>query len=130
MALSTYLADALLNWHRGTAFPAAPVTIYLSLHTAHPGGTGTNELPVANGYARIAVALDAPADYSDGRMSDNTDLETFTAAGGDWGLVTHVGFWDASTGGNFLDSGPTVNADIKDGDTYKWEAGNLRMVGH
>lgn len=130
MALSTYLADALLNWFRGTAFPAAPAAVYAGLHSADPGGTGANELPVANGYGRLAVASDAPVDYSDGRMSDNTDAETWTASGGDWGLVTHVGFWDAATGGNFLGRGPTVNADIKDGDTYTFAAGALRKVAH
>ena len=47
-AFSTYTEDFILDWITGT-------NKYVSLHSADPGGTGTNEL-TGNGYARPLIA--------------------------------------------------------------------------
>lgn len=104
---STYLADAILNHlFRAVAFPTIPASVYVSLHTGDPGLTGASEVS-GGSYARVAVtrstsAFDAPSTASTNRQSANSAAITFPAPTGTWGTVTHVGVWDASSGGNFL----------------------------
>jgi hypothetical protein len=107
--VSTYLANALLNWMlRNTDMAGAPNTIYHSLHTADPAGTGANEMATSN-YARASAttgtagsgsgsAFNAPTNGT----TDNSAAITHPAPSGAWGTYTHGGFWDASTAGNFL----------------------------
>lgn len=103
-------------------------TAYLSLHTADPtdDASPTNELPVANGYARNLCAFDAAA----GGQAANSANEDFTALGGDWGTVTHWAVWDAPAGGNMIFSGQlSASQAIADGDTYRIASGALIITG-
>jgi hypothetical protein len=111
------LYDATL---RNTSF--AVTTVYLALHTAAPGETGANEVAGA-GYARQAVAWGAPTDGV-GTNSGTVTVPVPTS-GGPF-AVTHVGLWDAVSGGNFLDGDDlpaTINAAA--GDSIQWTAGQL-----
>lgn len=100
--------------------PTAPTNLHVSLHTADPGGTGANEVTTAAGsgwvgYARVAVPTGtagsgagsgwtAPAANGATRQIDNAGVVTFPASGATSGAVTvtHIGIFDAATGGNFL----------------------------
>lgn len=73
----------------------AGLITHISLHTADPGTTGTNE----SAAARKAVSWNVDAD---GDLT-LTAQQTFTG-GASNGSVTHVGFWSASTGGTFRGS--------------------------
>jgi hypothetical protein len=109
MAMSTYLANAILDLTlRGVAF-VPPTNVYVSLHTADPGLTGANEVSaqVWTGYARcetsggagIAQGFSEAADKSTG----NTRQLLFPANNGESKVtVTHFGLWDAAEGGHFL----------------------------
>src|SRR5260221_10682136 len=53
---STYLEDKLLNWMKGTAFGAAPATVYVALFTTAPADDGTGGVEESGGsYARAAI---------------------------------------------------------------------------
>src|SRR5260221_9159066 len=53
---STYLEDKLLNWMKGTAFGAAPATVYVALFTTAPADDNTGGVEVSGGsYARAAI---------------------------------------------------------------------------
>lgn len=120
--LGNTIADAIYNWlHRNIDMPPAPDTVYLSLHTANPGGTGAGEVSTAAGtgwvgYARVAVTtgtagtgagsgFTAPGANGAIRQGENVDELAFPASGGTSGtvVVTHIGAWDAATGGTFLE---------------------------
>lgn len=73
---------------------------YLSLHTQEPGEDGLGEVS-GNAYSRIEVANSQWTVDSGGRVSNNAAL-SFAAATGVWGTITHIGLWDARTGGNIL----------------------------
>lgn len=89
MALNT----AGLNYVLGTgSFVSAAV--YLALHTADPGTTGTS--PAAS--ARVAASWGAA---SGGVVTTTNKAFTGGAASG---AVTHVGYWSASTTGTFYGS--------------------------
>jgi len=97
------------------------VDLYLGLYTdaTEPAEDATlvtiSELPVANGYARIALI---PADWSEGDPGVFTNLQkTFEASGGDWGDVYGYFLTDCASGTagklvaveNFSDGPYTVN---------------------
>lgn len=90
--LETYLV--------GTARPGSG-NLYLGLYTdvAEPGETANlasiAELPVASGYARIALA-DAGWTVTDDLAEQ--PQKTFTANGGNWGNVTGYFICDAANG--------------------------------
>jgi hypothetical protein len=90
------IIDALFN---ATSLQVAQA--YASLHTGDPGGTGANEMPDAESYARVALPFGAAA-----AKACASDTETdFAAAGGDgWAESTHLGLWTSITygAGTFL----------------------------
>lgn len=131
MALSTYLADALANWMRGTAFPACPANLYASLHTASPAGTGANECADAT-YARVAIPVaagswDAPAAGGGGRTTQNAVTITWPALTSAH-VNTHVGLWDALSGGNFIKGGAAAQS-FSAGESPNFPVGALDDTG-
>lgn len=113
----------------------APGTWYLGLSTTQPNddGTGFTE-PVAGAYARKSVLNDAtqfdPAITTNGiTTKQNKAAITFANPTGNWGLITHYGWFTASSGGqpeywNPLDAAITVQS----GNTpVEFAAGNLIM---
>jgi hypothetical protein len=94
--LSDYLEDALNDEILGTTQLTTP-TNWMSLHSAHPGETGANEL-AGGSYARQTTAFDASA----AGVSQNTAAEGFTNIDGAPNEVGYLGFFDAVTAGNFL----------------------------
>jgi hypothetical protein len=105
---TAYLADTMLNYiFRGGTMFTKPANVYVSLHAGDPGETGANEVTtVGTGYARVAVAAvdaqwTAPADATGGkRQITNVNPITFASPTGNWGVITHVGYWSAATGGS------------------------------
>ena len=75
--------------------PALPSQVFLGLGTGGGDPTGLTGEPVGNGYARQKVT------FSGTGAQQNTDAVrfTFTAAAG---TLTHVGLFDAASGGNPL----------------------------
>ena len=71
---------------------------YASLHTADPAGTGANEVSGGTpAYARKAITWNTGS--VDGQVVSNPvtiDVPPATT-------ITHVGLWDAATGGNYRD---------------------------
>ena len=74
---------------------ALPGTMYASAHTALPDDTGSNEV-TGGTYARKSVTIAASsAANRDSSTQPVLDIPAGTT-------VTHVGFWDAASGGTFL----------------------------
>jgi len=97
MAKSNYLASKIYQAAlKATAFTGA-ATLYVSLHTADPGQTGTSEVS-GNGYARVAVTFGTD---TNGSGASNVDVKFTGPTPAAWGTITHVGVWDAATLGNF-----------------------------
>lgn len=85
------ILDALFN-----NVPLQIAQAYVSLHTGDPGGTGANEQPDAESYARVSLSFAAAA-----AKACANDVQTdFAAAGGDgWASSTHLGLWTSITHG-------------------------------
>jgi len=98
-----------------------PTVLAVSLHTAAPDedASPTNEV-VGGSYARVQRdPLDAnwtAVSATDGR-TDNAAILTFPTPSANWGSITHIGIWDALSGGNMLMSGAlAVAKTVNNGD--------------
>ncbi len=94
--VSDFREDEINDAQLGTTTLTA-VANFMSLHSAHPGETGGSEL-AGGGYVRQSTAFDASASG----VAQNTSPETFTNIDGAPNEIGYLGFFDASTAGNFL----------------------------
>ncbi|MCO1599817.1 C40 family peptidase [Desulfosporosinus nitroreducens] len=100
--LSDYLENALINAVlRNTAY-SSPVTVYAALFTSDPTDAGTGTEVTGGAYVRMPVAFTDP---TDGQTSNSADV-LFPIATANWGTITHVGLYDALSGGNLLFHAP------------------------
>lgn len=78
------------------AYANISTAVYVSVHTADPGTTGTNEASGgAPAYKRVATTWSAPANGQITGSQVTVDLPA--------GTYTHAGLWSAATGGTFID---------------------------
>lgn len=125
---STYLQDKLLNWIKGTAFGAAPSSVYVALFSADPtdAGTLTNEVTTTVRVAgRVAATFGAVTSGATSSIANSADVDFGTAAGG--ATVTHFGVFDAASAGNMLGSGTISGGTITAGNAVKFATGALTI---
>jgi hypothetical protein len=134
MSKSNYLENKMLDHRYGGSDYTRPATVYFSLHTADPGEGGAGAevgTGVWTNYARVAKTNNStnfPA-ASGGTKSNGTIVDFGTAAvTGGPPTVTHVGIWDAASGGNLMDYGP-LNASkvIQNGDPVSFPVSALSV---
>lgn len=126
VGMSDHLEADVLNYFKGTAFPAPPTNFYVGLFTTNPtdtqvnpgtgpqAGDGTEMTTTAGAsgytaYARQSIvaasgwsALAAASGDSTGQQISNAAQITFPANNNasQAVTVTGVGIWDAATNGN------------------------------
>ena len=126
MSFSNYLETEILDHVFGGAAYTAPATLYLALHTANPDedGSGAEVSTSGTAYARQTVAF-----TTSGNTTSNTSAVEYATATANFGTVTHVGVWDASTGGNLLAyAALTSSKTIETGDVFRVPAGDLDIT--
>lgn len=122
--LSDFLENELLDHvFRNSAY-AQPATVYLALYTAAPTDAGGGTQVSTGGYARQAITFGAAA----GGAIANTAAVSFTAAGANFGTITHVGIFDALTVGNLLAWKAITSVVINDGDTLTFPIGDIDVT--
>ena len=95
---TTNVANKWLDVIRtGGASFTAITTAYVSLHTADPGSAGATGLSAGDGTRKSV----SHGTVSGGSMAISGTAGPWTN-GGSSETITHVGVWDASSGGNFL----------------------------
>jgi hypothetical protein len=127
-ALSDVSEKLLLDFLMTAGTATRPTAWYIALYTAAPNDAGGGTEVSGGGYARKTVAWDAAA--SPGGTTQNTGVVTWTASGGAFGTVTHIGIHSASSGaGNLLWHGAmTASKTVNDGDTLEFAAGNIDLA--
>ena len=126
-ALSDHAEALLLDWLMTNGAATRPTAWYVGLYTAAPSDAGGGTEVSGNGYAREAVTFAAAT--SPGGTTSNTGAVSFTASGGDWGTITHIGIHDALSGGNLLWHGAmTASKTVADGDTLEFSIGNIDLT--
>jgi len=123
--MSNFLENELYDHVLRNASYTSPSNIYVSLHTADPTDAGTGTEVSGGSYARTAVTMGAP---TNGSGTNSTDVQ-FPQATGDWGTVTHIGIWDATSSGNMLFHTPLdTSKNITTGDVFKIASGSLTVT--
>lgn len=119
---SNYLENALINATlRNTAY-TSPAAVYVGLFTSDPTDAGSGTEVSGGAYVRKQATFAAP---SNGVSSNSADI-TFDQATANWGTVTHIGIYDASTAGNLLYHTPlTSSKTIETGDIFKIATSSL-----
>lgn len=126
-ALSDYAEKLLLDWLMTAGAATRPTAWYLALYTAAPSDSGGGTEVSGNAYARKTIALAAAS--SPGGTTNNTNTPSFTASGGNWGTITHIGIFDASSAGNLLWHGPmAASRVVNDGDTLSFVPGSVNLT--
>ena len=131
-AMSTYLENALVNHVlRNTAYTTPGTSVYVGLIKYYEtdkmeAGTLTSKEDFGGSYARVQVTgWDAPSDGA----TQNTGAITFPTATGDWGMVSGVIVSDHASAGIILLHGSlTTPRDVKNGDVFKFNAGDLDIT--
>jgi len=141
MSLSNYAENKVLDhiFRNNEIADWTGFDLYLGLATGMSGsdGVGLTELTVGtDAYARQQItdgtagtnSFSAAGAATDGTITTDTQI-TFPSATGDWGTVTHIGIWDASSGGNLIAWGAlSVNKTITNGDTFIISSGSLEIT--
>ena len=104
---------------------------YIGLLTAAPSdsASGTEVSTSGTAYGRVQVGDTGQGEFTGSAGSVSNDAEfKWADATADWGTITHVGLYDASTGGNLLVYG-TLQApvEILNGDIFKIPASGFTI---
>ena len=123
--MSNFLENELYDHVLRNASYTSPSSLYVSLHTADPTDDGSGTEVSGGSYARTAVTMGAPAN---GSGTNSADVQ-FPQATGDWGSVSHIAIWDASSAGNMLFHTPLdTTKNITTGDVFKIASGSLTVT--
>ena len=125
---SNYAEDAVANHLFRNTSLTSPAAVYLRLFTAASdaeAGTGTE--CTSTGYSGQAITFGAP---SNGAVT-NSSAVTFGPLTGSTTSITHVGIFDAASGGNALSilkapTGGTIA--FSSGDSIQFATSNLSFT--
>lgn len=126
MSFTNFLETEILDHVFAGAAYSAPGTHYLALYTAAPGetGGGTEVTTSGTAYARQSVAF-----TTTGNTTSNTAAVEFPTATASFGTVTHVGVFDAATGGNLMAYAALASSKAIDtGDVFRVPATDLDIT--
>ena len=126
MSFSNYLETEILDHVFGGAAYTAPATLYLALHTANPDedASGAEVSTSGTAYARQTVTFTVS-----GNTATTSAAVEFPTATANFGTVSHVAVWDASTAGNMLAyAALTTSKTIETGDVLRVPAGDLDIT--
>lgn len=126
MSFSNYLETKVLDHVFGGTAYTAPATLYLALFTANPNedGSGTEVSTSGTGYARQSVAFTIS-----GNTASNTAAVEYPTATANYGTVSHVGIYDASSAGNLIAyAALTSSKSIETGDVFRVPTGDLDIT--
>lgn len=124
MSFSNSYETTVLTWLLTTSSATRPTAWYLALYTAAPGETGGGTEVSGGGYARQAVTFTVSGDTA----SNNAAIEYPTATA-NYGTVSHVGVFDASTGGTLIAyAALSSSKNIETGDVFRVPTGDLDIT--
>ena len=123
--LSNYLINKqlLVLTNQGTF--SSPATVYLALYISNPNPDNSGTEVSGTAYVRQAVTWSS---VGTGTTTSNSTNVTFPQAGSNWGTISYLALFDASTSGNLLMFAPaTTSVPVNSGNIYQVNAGLLTM---
>lgn len=130
MAKTNYARNAIHAHRYGGPDYVRPATVYVALFTSAPTVAGGGTEVSGGAYARAAVTNNTtnwPAPVAG--VQSNAVAVTFAQATAAWGTVTHIGFFDALSGGNLTDFAPLASSrTVAVGDQVSFPIGGLQFT--
>jgi len=128
-SFTDYTENLVLTWLFTGSSATRPTAWYVGLFTAAPSDTGGGTEVTGNAYARTATGTMSVSGTSPTNCTNSAAIEFPAASGGNWGTITHVAIFDASTSGNMLGwAALTTSRTINDGDILRIPAGDLDIT--
>lgn len=102
-----------------------PTSWYVGLFTADPTDTGSGATEITgNNYSRVSATFTVS-----GNAATTSAAVEFSAATGSWGTISHIGIFDASSGGNLIaHSSLTASKAIASGDVFRIPTGDIDIT--
>lgn len=124
MSFSNTYETIVLQWTFTNGAVTRPTAWYLGLFTAAPGEAGGGTEVSGGSYVREAVTFTVSGD-----TATNSAAVEFDVATANWGTITHIAVFDASTGGNQIAyAALTTSKTISTGDVLRVPAGDLDIT--
>lgn len=126
MSLSNTFETTVLTWLLTNSAATRPTAWYVALFTSNPAedASGTEVSTSGTAYARQSVTFSVS-----GNTASNTAAIEFPTATASYGTVTHVGVFDASSGGNLIAyAALTTSKAIDTGDVMRIPASDLDVT--
>jgi len=124
MSFSNTYETNVLTWTFTSSAVTRPTAWYLGLFTAAPGEAGGGTEVSGGAYVRQSATFSVSGD-----TATNTTAIEFPVATANWGTITHVAVFDASTGGNQIAyAALSASKAIDTGDVLRVPAGDLDIT--
>jgi len=124
MSFSNYLETKVLDHVFTNTAYTSPSAVYVALFTSNPAEDGSGTEVSGGGYARQAGSFSVS-----GNTATTTAAIEYPTATDNYGTVTHVGIYDASTAGNLLAyAALTASKTISSGDVFRIPTGDLDIT--
>ena len=125
MSFSNTFETHVLQYVFTTDSVTRPTSWYVGLFTADPTDTGSGATEISgNAYARVSATFTVS-----GNAATTSAAVEFAAATGSWGTISHIGIFDASTGGNLIaHSALSASKAIANGDVFRIPSGDIDIT--
>ncbi len=124
MSFSDTFETRVLTWVFTNSSATRPTAWYVALFTSAPSDAGGGTEVSGGAYARQSVTFSVS-----GNTATNSGAIEYPTATAGYGTVTHVGIFDASTGGNLIAyAALTASKTIDTGDVLRLPAGDLDVT--
>jgi hypothetical protein len=126
MSFSNTFETHVLNYTFTTTSVTRPTAWYLALFTSNPDedASGTEVSTSGTAYARQSATFTVS-----GNTASNSAAIEFPTATASYGTVTHVGVFDASTGGNLIAySALSTSKAVGTGDVFRVPSGDFDLT--
>ena len=126
MSFSNTFETRVLTWVFTTDSATRPTAWYMALFTSNPAddASGTEVSTSGTAYARQSATFTISGD-----TASNSAAIEFPTATASFGTVSHVGVFDASTGGNLIAyAALTTSKAIDTGDVFRIPSGDFDVT--
>ncbi len=124
MSFTDTFETRVLTWVFTASSATRPTAWFIALYTAAPNDTGGGTEVSGGGYVRKSATFTVSGD-----TASNSGAIEYPTATGNYGTVSHVGIFDASSGGNLIAyAALSVSKTISTGDVLRIPAGDLDVT--
>ena len=124
MSFSNTFETRVLTWVFTSGSATRPTAWYVALFTTNPAEDASGTEVSGGGYVRQSATFTVS-----GNTASNSGAIEYPTATAGYGTVSHVGVFDASSGGNLIAyAALTTSKTIETGDVLRIPAGDLDIT--